>query len=637
MTFKLFCFLFCLLTVDIASCSYPSTLQDYSLALKTTPDLPDTLCPTWFTPALINDSVWCECNTDRVQQGLVLRCPSKNKICVQNCKHQEHYSTDILNVSIFSGFCMTHNFETRQTLLASCPYNTHVTNSFDFFITLPSNISELNHFMCGHIRREGDLCYRCMNNFGPSLRNAYGGVKCLDVSQSCLKWFSFFSLELILPTIFFFIILFCKVRATTGRLNYFILFCQILSCTMVQRTSLGRSAIGLYATKLTQFSSTSEGAKSLLLAGIGNFYTFWNNHILLATSFAASSNVSVIETVSLEYLSAVFPIFLILLSSAIIRLYHRFEGSVLVRALKRFFLSCLRKFNVRDVTWDPIDSIIPAFASFILLSYTKIILVSFELIAPEKVYNQSGQLDYRILPYDASLHFLSHGYLPYVVLALFMLTMFCGLPFLVLCLHPMSCFQRCLDKLKVPPSVRLCLRAYTDAYTGCYRDHTNSAKDCRYFAAGYFLFRFLFLCFFFFIHYTYMWLSLILLSLAISAIFLVLQPYREKWLNIVDSIGFLLVAVTILLYMYDIYVAFIPKWLPGMLLAVPLLYFLVFVSIKIYLKVRGWCGCECRGRQEEEDDESMFARVSAHEREKESECEGERVTETPPLVSMCTY
>ena len=50
--------------------------------------------------------------------------------------------------------------------------------------------------------------------------------------------------------------------------------------------------------------------------------------------------------------------------------------------------------------------------------------------------------------YDASMHFLSHGHLPYAVLALFMLTMFCGLPFLVLCLHPMACFQRCLDKLR---------------------------------------------------------------------------------------------------------------------------------------------------------------------------------------------
>ena len=126
MASKLLWFSFFLLAVTtVASCNYASTLQDSSHAVKTAPDLADTLCPTWFTPALVNDSVWCECKTKTVQRGLVLRCPSKNKICVQNCIHQERHSTDALNVSILTGACMTHNFETRQTLLASCPYNTH--------------------------------------------------------------------------------------------------------------------------------------------------------------------------------------------------------------------------------------------------------------------------------------------------------------------------------------------------------------------------------------------------------------------------------------------------------------------------------------------------------------------------------
>ena len=438
------------------------------------------------------------------------------------------------------------------------------------------------------------------------------------------------------PVTFFFIILFCKVRATAGPLNGFVFFCQITSCFIAQRTSPVESAIGLHASN--QWNSTSEGVVITLFKAIGTFYAFWNCQLLWFAPFSVIRNIIVMQIISLDYLSAIFPLFLILVSWGAIKLYHRFEGSVLVRATKKLFMSCLRKFNVRDVTWDPIDSIIPAFATFILLSYTKVILVSFELIAPSRVYNQSGQLDYKIMPYDASMHFLSHGHLPYVVLALFMLTMFCGLPFLVLCLHPMACFQRCLDKLKVPPSVRLCLRAYTDAYTGCYRDHTNSTVDCRYFAAVYFLFRFVLLGFISFSKYTYVWLWLILLTLTISAIFLILQPYREKWLNIVDSIGFLLVAVAILLYMYGIYVTFIPKWLPVIFFLMPLLYFLVFVSVKIYFKVRGWCGrkLKCGGRQEEEDDESMFARVSAREREQESECEGERVTETSPLNTSKT-
>ena len=252
MAFKLLWFLICLLTT--AATVRCAIWQDSSLALKTTPDLPDTLCPTWFTPAFINNSVWCECNTDRVQQGLVLRCPSKNKICVQNCTHQEHYSTNTLNVSIFTGFCMTHNFETWQTLLGACKYNVHQANTSDFFITLPSNISELNDFMCGGIKREGDLCYSCVNNTGPSLTS--GRVGCYEVSQSGLAWVFLLLFQMILPTTIFSIILFCKVRATAGPLNAFVFFCQM-------------STLGMYIR-----GSTTGGASIVLFETVNTFYTF---------------------------------------------------------------------------------------------------------------------------------------------------------------------------------------------------------------------------------------------------------------------------------------------------------------------------------------------------------------------------
>ena len=74
----------------------------------------------------------------------------------------------------------------RQTLLGAYKYNVHQANTSDFFITLLSNISELNDFMCGSIKREGDLCYSCVNNTGPSLTS--GRVGCYEVSQSGLEW-----------------------------------------------------------------------------------------------------------------------------------------------------------------------------------------------------------------------------------------------------------------------------------------------------------------------------------------------------------------------------------------------------------------------------------------------------------------
>ena len=598
MAIKLLSFLLLSVTT-IASSNYTSNPRNSSLIALTgtpPPDLADTLCPTWFTPALINDSVWCECNTDRVQQGLVLKCPSQDKICVKNCTHQEHYSTDALNVSILTGFCMTHSFKTQQTLLALCPYNTHQANSSNFFITLPSEVPELNFFMCRRVRREGDLCSRCVNSTGPSIHNS--GKVCLHLSNLALKWPAFVLIEVILPTVFFFSVLFCKVRATSGPLNALIFFCQMLSCLVEQERSYLEASLGYYSSDQRNIS-TSEEVRIVIMELIGTFYGFWNNQLLLFISFSVSSSISVIQVIASEYVSALLPFFLVVLSWTFITLYNRMQKFRLVAFSRKLFLRCLRKLKV----WDPIDSIIQAFATFILLSYTKVIVVSLKLLAPTIAYNQSGPLDYKIMPYDASIHFLSKGHLPYFVLAVFMLTAFCVVPFLVLCLHPMACFQDLLDQLKISGRAQIRLRTFIDAYTSCYIDPTDtpSKKDFRYFASLYFLIRFIFLSFAFFIKYSYMWLSLILLSLAISALFLTLRPYREDWLNVVDGISFLLAAIAFLLYTCNIYVTRIPIWFTDVFFFIPFLYFVVFVSYKIYAKLVVKCRRKRGGRQEEEE------------------------------------
>ena len=66
------------------------------------------------------------------------------------------------------GQCMTHNGNT--TVVTKCwyfqpsGYNTSEVG----YITLPSNISELNGYMCGPLNRRGPLCNECIDGFGLS-------------------------------------------------------------------------------------------------------------------------------------------------------------------------------------------------------------------------------------------------------------------------------------------------------------------------------------------------------------------------------------------------------------------------------------------------------------------------------------
>lgn len=574
----------------------------------------DTVCPTWYTQVNESGDIWCTCNDKMVQRGYVVKCPKKDRICM-TCGDQQTIGRDDFNVSILMGYCMTHNFSSRQSLLAACPYNSHPSNSDDFMVMLPSSLSELNDYMCLNFQREGDLCSSCINDTGPSLFGRTG--MCFFIENSALTWFYFLSLELVPPTAVFCIVLFCRIRATTGPLNAFIFFCQMFyTVTALQRQAVTKS-FGVIDSN--EWRSAAEGAKSIFLDAIGSFYTFWDNQYAFTIQSTVTASLSSMQMVAIQYLPALYPLFLIVLSYVVIRLHY--NGCRLLIYAWRPFQYCKARLGIN---WDPMDSIVHTFATFVLLVYTKIIEVSYNLLAPSRVYTESGELPYKVMPYDASIRFLSLQHLPYVILALSMLSTLCGLPVLVLLLYPMACFQKFLTKT-TSPHFRQMLRTFTESYTGCYKDKTTfQSLECRYFASFYFLFRVVYLSCLFFAEYSYVWLALMVLSILICLLFALIQPYKCKWLNMLDTIFFALAAVGTLLYAYDIHIARIPLWVPNSLVSMPLLYFLSFMSYKIFARIKR-CLAHCRaGRQEDVVTASGEQRMFERER---------GVNENTPLIS----
>ena len=69
-------------------------------------------------------------------------------------------------------------------------------------------------------------------------------------------------------------------------------------------------------------------------------------------------------------------------------------------------------------------------------------------------------------------------------IAIIMLLVFVVFPCLLLCLFPCRCFQRFLHHYEFR---NLVLTTFMDAFQGCYKDGTNGTRDCRYFAAMYFI------------------------------------------------------------------------------------------------------------------------------------------------------
>ena len=86
--------------------------------------------------------------------------------------------------------------------------------------------------------------------------------------------------------------------------------------------------------------------------------------------------------------------------------------------LWRPFHKCLVLFRKQ---WNIRSYLVNALATFIVLSYVKILNVSFEFLTLSHVYNMERQSIKRAYwYYDGTIKLTSKTYLPYLVLALFM-------------------------------------------------------------------------------------------------------------------------------------------------------------------------------------------------------------------------
>lgn len=134
---------------------------------------------------------------------------------------------------------------------------------------------------------------------------------------------------------------------------------------------------------------------------------------------------------------------------------------------------------VKKYNWNPVNSIVHIFASFLLLSSTKILFVSMSLL--QKGYYNNVSNYGRVVEnnnhhlYDPSHTFLSHSLIPFAILAV----VFVLFPALVVTPYPACPFQKFLNCCGISSHA---LHAFADAFNGCYKNGTNSKRDCHNFA-----------------------------------------------------------------------------------------------------------------------------------------------------------
>ena len=473
-----------------------------------------TECPMWFNySSATND---CQCF-----QFQPLKCDN-------NYKHasvdQDHILTYNLNKELISLIKIQHRY------LGG--YNLTETG----YVLIPDEISELNSYMCGPLNRKGYLCGECKSGYGPGPFL----TSCTNVCHFCQDtWHEiilYLALEFIPITAFYLLILIFQIRLTSAPMTCFIMYSQLTVQAFNEECANQWAPSFFSKIKYGYHSETLRmGTKSLLTVyGVFNLDFF---HYVLPP-FCISSKLRPIHVVFLGYISAFYPFLLILFTWFCVELHDRnFRPIVwLWRPFHRCFTRLRRGWNTKS---DLID----VFASFFLLSYSKILYQIILTVQVTEVYNYSlvdghGSRENYVLSVDTSIDTKSARYLLILFIIILLCLSFAIFPPCLLLLYPVGIFQRLLSKC-TSNRFRIILHIFVEKFQSCYRDGLNNAKGIRSFSGFYFLLRLIIYLANIINRSTFhfeMWFVCgFVLSVAVLLIALC-RPYKETTMNVVDSI-----------------------------------------------------------------------------------------------------
>ncbi len=409
----------------------------------------NNLCPPWLKYNFTTES--CECTN--LYEDL-LKCYVGAT--------EEHTPT----AYILDCYCVTYDAVKDLIEIGQCEYNCGNNRNgpdIDFiYKRLPPNISSWNHFTCGEFHRQGSLCGKCdeANNYYPRVHSF--NVSCVYGNYSSLNVLKYTVAAYVPLTLFYFIIFLFKVDIHSSFLQGFIFFSQFITASqLVQRVLL---------------VSRNKPTIQVLIKFIGAVYGVWNLDFFRTYDYHISLNISSMFSLSLDLLLAVYPMFLMVITYAVIQLYNQNYKAVLFMA---------KPFKLLNKNWSIKTSLINAFSAFLFLTNVKFIIICSYLLIPVKVTQLKGseniQNEWRLF-YDPTISYFGPEHRVYAFISVIIIFSVLAFPVAVFLLYSLACFQECLTIL--PDRWQLFLHIFMDSFQGCYKDGTEpNTRDCRWYAS----------------------------------------------------------------------------------------------------------------------------------------------------------
>ena len=231
-------------------------------------------------------------------------------------------------------------------------------------------------------------------------------------------------------------------------------------------------------------------------------------------------DASTLTVLALDYAVAIYPLLLAVISYFLIELHAR-NFRIVVILWKPF--SCLlslfqKNFNSRT-------TVIDAFATFFLLSFLKIAIISAYLLIPVRAHSLNNETTMLALYYDASVDYFGKEHLPYAITAIVCCSVFVIMPILLLIIFQFRWFQRLLSCLKLRHQI---IVVGMESFQSSYKNGTEpGTRDCRWFSAVPLIGRYaLLLVYTIMLDATFVPFAIIII-IAVMILTVLIQPYNK--------------------------------------------------------------------------------------------------------------
>ena len=430
---------------------------------------------------------------------------------------------------------------------------------------LPICFSNLTDYVCDD-RRKGILCAQCKEGHS-TFYHSYM-FRCGDNSKCSYGVIFYFLSELLPLTLMFFAIIVFDIRFTAGAINGFIFYSQVLD------------SISIDANGAIPFPDSLEDVTDVhrFIYRTLNFDFF----SLEKLSFCIWKNATSLDVLAMKYVTIIYAFILVILLVIFMN----------TGKCKQAF-SCWRP---RTITSSAKHGII----AFIVICYSQCARVSFQILSPAYLYGENFTIVDTVVFRKGDSSSFSAEHKRYAIPAIIVIFVMSVIPFLLI-LYPLVFKVLALFKLndsKLSNFIsRLVPAPLLDSFQSSFKD------DCRFFAGLYFLYRLLALAAYAYsptliAFYTIVEFQLII----ILALHSVVQPYKSKWHNIIDSLIFANLALINSFTLFNVFWVFLVggKTIPSLkkavthvslsfqalLIYLPLVCAIVYISVFLIRKLR---------------------------------------------------